>query len=192
MIYVNDQIDEINEKALEKALSALPEWRKAQAMRFKHVQGRKECAFSYLLLCRALEERGILLQPTFLYGENGKPTMAELPDLHFNLSHCKVAVVCALSNCPIGIDVEKLGRYNERLARHTMNDDEMQEISTSEDKDVAFTRLWTMKEATMKLTGEGIGTNVRNVLRHSSNIIYTTHVNKSKGYVVTTAEYVAQ
>lgn len=192
MIYINDKIEEISEKTLQEAINALPEWRKEQTMRFKHQRGRIECAFSYLLLCDALRERGILEPPTFIYGkegQDGKPSLAEHPNLFFNLSHCKHAVACALADHPVGIDIEAMGRYSERLAKYTMNEEECTEIEVAENKDVAFTRLWTMKEATMKLTGEGISTNVREVLKHSSNIIYKTQVNLEKGYVVTLATF---
>lgn len=192
MIYVNDNIENISEKQLEEVISTLPEWRKVQTTRFKHHRGRVESAFSYLLLCEALHERGIEEPPTFVYGKEGaegKPSLKEHPELFFNLSHCKRAVVCAVSDHPVGIDAEVLGRYSERLAQYTMNEDELAEIAAAKDKDVAFTRLWTMKEAAMKLTGEGIGTNVRNVLDRSSNIIYRTRVCVEKGYVVTLAEH---
>lgn len=168
---------------------ALPAWRREQALRYKHLQGQKECAFSYLLLCRALKELGRDEHPTFIYQENGKPLLAEHTDVHFNLSHCKRAVACVVSDRPVGIDVESLGRYSERLARYTMNDEEYAEICGADVPDIAFTRLWTMKEAAMKLTGDGITTNVRNVLKHSYNIIYRTVVNDEEGYVMTVAEY---
>lgn len=193
MIYINDEIENISEKELDEALNMLPEWRKRQTLRLKHHKGRVESVFSYLLLCEALRERGIMEAPTFVYGKEkneGKPSLLEHPELFFNLSHCKHGVACAVSEHPVGVDIEVLGRYKERLALYTMNEKELAEIAAAEDKDTAFTRLWTMKEATMKLTGEGIGTNVRDVLTtHSSNIIYNTRVNQEKGYVVTLAEY---
>lgn len=190
MLYLDENLAQISAESLKSAIDALPEWRRLQALRHKHRRGQAECALSYLLLCKGLREMGLELQPTFVYGENGKPSLKELPHVHFNLSHCKEAVACAISDKPIGVDIETLGRYSERLAQYTMNEKELEEINQAEDRDVAFTRLWTMKEATMKLTGEGIGTNVRNVLEHSSNIIiYRTTINTERGYVVTVAEW---
>lgn len=190
MIYRIKAIQNITEKELKTALEALPAWRRAQTMRFKHFDKQKECAFSYLLLCEMLEERGIAAQPTFEYAENGKPSLKELPHLHFNLSHCDGAVACAINEHPVGIDIERTGRYSERLANYTMNADELAEIEAAEDRDLAFTRLWTMKEATMKLSGEGISTNVRKVLPHSYNIIiYNTTCYPEDGFVVTVAEW---
>lgn len=189
MIYLEEDLSKYSGKALEELLEGLPAWRRAQALRFKHARGRLECALSYTLLCRGLKEMGYDLRPTFEYGKDGKPTLRELPEVHFNLSHCKCAVACALAEHPVGIDIEALGRYSERLAKYTMNEQELAKIDAAEDKDVAFTTLWTMKEATMKLTGEGIGTNVRNVLTDSSNIIYNTRASLESGYVITLAEF---
>lgn len=192
MIYLEEELSKYSEESLKELLDGLlewlPDWRRAQALRYKHIQGQLECALSYALLCRGLREMGYEVQPTFRYGENGKPTLIELPNVHFNLSHCKHAVVCVIADHPVGIDVEALGRYGERLAKYTMNAYELAAIEAAEDRDVAFTRFWTMKEAAMKLTGEGIGTNVRNVLSDSS-IIYNTRVNIEKGYVVTLAKF---
>lgn len=189
MIQINDSLLNYTDKDVEKALEELPEWRKEQTMRFKHLSQRRECAFSYLLLCEILHERGFEMKPSFIYGENGKPALKELPFLHFNLSHCKVAVACALAEEEVGVDIECLGRYSERLARYTMNEEELTRIQQSADPDVEFTRLWTMKEATAKLTGEGISTNMREILRHSYNIIYRSIVEKEKGYVATLAQW---
>lgn len=188
MIYINDEIEKITESELSDIIRCLPEWRRVQMRRFKHLQGQKECAISYHLLCQGLRERGHDVLPTFEYGPNGKPVLRELPGVHFNLSHCRVAVACAMSDEEVGIDIETLGRYKPTLAQHTMNADELQEIADADNPDIAFTRLWTMKEAYAKLTGEGISTNVRELLSHSSNIIYKTIVNVDKGYVVTMAK----
>lgn len=189
MIRINDTIQDFTEKDLESVLKELPEWRKKQLLHFKFLGQRRECALSYLLLCEMLRDRGINIKPTFIYGENGKPSLMELPQLNFNISHCKVAVACALSEDAVGVDVECIGRYSESLARYTMNETELTTIQQSRDPDVEFTRLWTIKEATVKLTGEGICTNMRDTLSHSYNIIYRTIVEKEKGYVATLAKW---
>lgn len=189
MIRVKDNLQNITLKELEDAISQLPAWRREQTMRFKFMQGKIECAYSYLLLCEMLATLGITTFPTFDYASNGKPSLREYPHLHFNISHCKAAIACVIDDHPVGIDVETIGRYSESLANYCMNAKELQEISQAANRDIAFTRLWTMKEATAKLTGEGISTNVRNLLSDSSYIIYETTVNTRKGYVMTVARY---
>ena len=164
MIYIEHQIWDFD---LDAALSAISEQRREQALRFKFEQGRRTCVLAYLLLKRALhEEYGIDENPLFEYGEHGKPFIVGHPDIHFNLSHCSEAVACAVSDRPVGIDVETVRKYSDSLARYTMNDAELEQITGSGRPDVAFIRLWTMKEALLKLTGEGITDNLKHVLCH--------------------------
>ena len=155
MIYINDHIGDFD---FEASLPLLSEQRREQALKFKHELGRKTCAAAYLLLCEGLrKEFGITEQPIFDYGEHGKPFIVGHPDIHFNMSHCREAVVCVVSDRPVGIDVESIREYSDSLARYTMNDEELAVINAAPSPAVAFIRLWTMKEALLKRSGEGIG-----------------------------------
>ncbi len=185
MIYIDDRIFEFN---LASALQQISGQRREQALRFKHELGQRTCVLAYLLLKRALhEEYGIDENPLFEYNEHGKPSIVGHPDIYFNLSHCRQAVVCAVSDQPIGIDVESVRVFKESLVRYTMNDDEVQLILSAERPDVAFTRLWTMKEARLKLTGEGIQDNLKTVLNEATQKRYTTVECLEKGYIYTVA-----
>ena len=168
-LFIDESITSISGESLSAAIDRLPPWRREQAMRFKHEQGRKECALSYLLLCRALHEvYGIEEQPMFKIGEHGKPSLLfDSPhpaDIHFNISHCKTAIACAISDTPVGVDIERTGRFKESLARHVLNEAEYNDVVTSADPDLRFTEYWTMKEALVKLTGQGLQSDVRNIL----------------------------
>ena len=206
-IAVIDHLDTITSEELEAAIALLPQWRREQAMRFKHEQGRKECTYSYLLMCRLLkEEYGIEEQPTFIYGEHGKPslvfpkhchTATSLPNscqtphasIHFNLSHCRKAVACVVSDNEVGIDVECLGRYKDSLARHICNDEELARITSVANPDTEFTRLWTQKEAVVKLTGRGIDDDIKNLLIKYNNVSLTTEAYPDKGYMLSVARF---
>lgn len=191
MVYLNDDIAHFD---LEAALPLLSEQRREQCLRFKHELGRKQCAAAYLLLCEALrKEYGITELPVFEFGEHGKPAIVDHSDIHFNLSHCREAVLCVVSDKPVGCDVESIGRYKETLARYTMNDEEMQQITNSERPDVAFIRLWTMKEAVLKRAGTGITDNMKTVLDGSLTdgqsvalqltVEFSTIINIDKNYI---------
>ena len=171
MIYIEDKIYDFD---LAAGLQEISEQRREQALRFKFEQGQRTCVLAYLLLKRALrEEYGIMENPIFEYNEHGKPSIVDHPDIFFNLSHCKEAAVCVISDHPVGIDVESIREYKESLVRYTMNDAEIREIESSENPASAFIRLWTMKEATMKLVGTGISNDMKNVI-DTTTYHYTT------------------
>lgn len=190
MLYFNDELDLITDEEVENLIPTLPQQRREQAMKFKFALGRKECVLAYLLLCKGLkEEYGITEQPVFEYGEHGKPRIAGHPEIHFNMSHCKKAVMCYVSDQPVGLDCETIGRGNESLISYTMNENEVRQINQSADPKTEFIRLWTQKEAVLKLTGEGINDNMKTVLSNDNvdDINIETVVHKAKGYVYSIA-----
>ena len=185
MIYLNDHIYDFD---LETALGELSEQRRQQALRYRHELGQRTCVAAYLLLRQGLrEEYDIEEPPVFEYGEHGKPWIVGHPEIHFNMSHCKEAAICILSNKPVGIDVESVDRCRESLIRYTMNDEEARMIAEAEKPEVAFTRLWTMKEAVVKRSGLGIRNDMKNVLKNLSSKL-TTVVSLDERYVYSICE----
>lgn len=179
MIYLNDDIEHFDWQA---ALPLLSEQRREQCLKFKHELGRKTCAAAYLLLCEGLrKEYGIEQPPVFEYGEHGKPAIMGHPEICFNMSHCREAAICVLSDKPVGVDIESIHRYSDSLARYTMSEAEMERIEHAERRDVEFIRLWTLKEAVLKHSGEGI----RNDLKHVLDVLKDakTVINEKKGYI---------
>ena len=171
MIYLSEDIWDFD---LSKALNEISEQRREQALKFKFEQGQRLCVLAYQLLKEGLhKEYGITENPIFEYNEHGKPSIVGYPEIYFNLSHCKEAVVCAISNHPIGIDVESIREFKDSLVNYTMNDDEVREIEASENPASAFIRLWTMIEATMKLVGTGISNDMKTVI-DTTKYKYTT------------------
>ena len=151
-LIVRDNLAQYTQEQLDKDMALLPPWRREQALRYRHFQGQRDCTLSYLLLCQALEEEyGITGKPAFLVGEHGKPSLQEHPGIHFNMSHCANAIACAVDGMPIGIDVESTRRkISDALIRHTMSPQEQEEIAGDP---IRFFRLWTQKEALVKLHG---------------------------------------
>ena len=171
---------------LEAALGDISEQRRGQALKFRHEQGQRLCVLAYQLLKQGLRETyGITENPLFEYNEHGKPSIAGHPEIFFNLSHCKEAAVCVVSDQPIGVDVESIREFKESLVNYTMNDDEIAQINSAEHPAAAFIRLWTMKEATMKLIGTGISNDMKTVI-DTTKYKYTT-VNRQR-YIYTVCE----
>ena len=154
MVYLNDDIAHFD---WEAALPLLSEQRREQTLKFKHLLGRKTCAAAYLLLCEALrKEYGITEKPIFEYGIHG-------------------------TSRPVGVDVESIRSYKDSLVEYTMNPQEIAKINQAPRPEVEFVRFWTMKEAVLKLSGEGISKDLKTVLTGQEQI--ETQVNMEKNYI---------
>ena len=187
---INDHIGDLSEALTERLIASLPEWRREKALRFKHLQGRRECAVGYIELLRGLRLRfGIGGMPAFTYNDHDKPFLKEHPDIHFSISHCKEAVGCLVSEHPCGLDIECIGRTKDSLVRYTMSPKEVEQIYTECCPDIAFTRLWTQKEAVLKLLGTGLTDDLHHVLdpEKLKGIRLQTIENPYRGYVFTIA-----
>ncbi|MEO6596805.1 MAG: 4'-phosphopantetheinyl transferase superfamily protein [Planctomycetota bacterium] len=95
----------------------------------------------------------------FRHGPRGKPYLAEKGP-YFNLSHSGKLALIAFAGTELGLDVEKV-RHLESLgeiARRHFSESEFQALSAldGEQKQAAFYRCWTRKEAYIKAVGEGL------------------------------------
>lgn len=90
--------------------------------------------------------------------ENGKPICRESA-MYFNVSHSGHFVVCALSQRPVGVDLEQVCPLRPALLR-ILSEEERVWVRGDETR---FFRLWTVKEAVLKCQGGHVGQ-----LRHLS------------------------
>ena len=89
----------------------------------------------------------------------GKPFLANKPDIHFNISHTKNYVACALSDEPVGIDIEFIKPTNQKIAERFFAPDERAYIAANDqanDQMNAFYEVWTKKESRIKWEGQGL------------------------------------
>lgn len=166
MIYVDDHIMDFD---LQKALNEVSPQRREYALRYRHERDQRLCVAAFRLLHRALlHEYDIQEPPLFTIDTKGKPHLQEYPHIHFSLSHCREAVGCLLSNEACGLDLEARRPVRESLVRYTMNEEEASLIASAEEPETAFLRLWTRKEAVLKLRGTGIQGDIKDVLAEES------------------------
>ena len=139
-----------SEQEVTRLLSIVSPQRREQALRYTHTFGQFCCLKSYEMLTALLASTPYTLHPTpsFLYNEHGAPYLENGP--YFSISHCKQGIAVAVSEVPIGIDIEAIRPLNESLVRKTMNSKEQAEILSSLSPEIAFIRLWTQKEAYVK------------------------------------------
>ena len=94
--------------------------------------------------------------PEIVVAERGKPYFVD-GIWHFSISHTKKHVFCALSTHPVGLDAEEMDRkINLHLAEKILSESEKARYDAAPDKREALLKLWVLKEAAAKLTGEGL------------------------------------
>ena len=90
--------------------------------------------------------------------EGGKPYLINEPNVHFSLSHSAGWAVCALSDHPVGVDIERCEPGRRDVAARFFHKDEVRYLNSllPSMRDDAFYKLWTLKESFVKSTGRGL------------------------------------
>lgn len=87
----------------------------------------------------------------------GKPYIKGYPDFHFNISHTKNAIAIAISDYPVGVDVERIRKVEFKIADRFFASLECQYINPpTTGADQRFFEIWTKKEAYVKWIGKGL------------------------------------
>ena len=187
MIKIFDDMEQCTPEEIQRLLPLVSDERREEALRYKHLFGQFACLKSYVMLREMLESMGLSHPFIFTKNEHGKPFLKDYPEVHFNLSHCKNGILVAVSNEPVGVDIESYHEANDSLIRYTMNDEERRIITESDDPVRAFTEYWTKKEAVFKLRGTGITKGLHDLLNGDEHV--ETFVNTEKRYAYSIACY---
>lgn len=101
-----------------------------------------------IIACQSLQIKNKNIE--FSVNEFGKPYLKDnLSNFHFNLSHTKNAVVVAVSNQEIGVDIEKITEANLEIALRFFTKLEYNYIDKLPDKrNERFYEVWTKKKPT--------------------------------------------
>lgn len=150
--------------SIEACVHSLSADERERASRFRFEHLRTAFTLSRGIL-RALLGRYLATEPAcvrFAYGPRGKPRLAfpEAP-LEFNLAHSgRFATYAFAAGCDLGIDIEEVRPIpdQENIVRRFFSREECQEwleLDLSQ-RDEAFFRCWTRKEAYIKDLGDGL------------------------------------
>lgn len=127
----------------------------------ERVPASEQHRHTHALLSRALKEFGIEYVPDetpVVYGEHGKPSLAEHPEVHFNISHADGIAAVAVSEFECGIDCERVREYDPRVMKRVCSEAEQAMINAAPEteRNMLFFRLWALKEAYVKALGKGL------------------------------------
>ena len=189
MLYrIFDDMTECSELEVARLLPLVSEQRREQALRYTHTFGQYCCLKSYEMLTDLLASTPYTLHstPSFLYNEHGAPYLEDGP--YFSISHSKLGIAVAISDEPIGIDIEAIRPLNEGLVQKTMNPQEQAQIAAAANPAQEFIRLWTRKEAYVKMLGTGIISDMHQILQDTEALQWHEIVDINKGYICTICE----
>lgn len=120
-------------------------------------------AGQYLLRYAIKEEYGIPVLPAIEKGTYGKPYFPSASNIHFNISHAGYMVVCAVAQAEVGVDIEAVRKIREGMVERVLTKTERGWLEKREDKESSFIRLWNLKESYVKMTGEGLSKDFREI-----------------------------
>ena len=87
--------------------------------------------------------------------EKGAP-ITDFKGLYVSAAHTEGCCAAVASLNPVGIDAEPIAPLREKVAKRVYSERELLWMNAQEDKDYAFTLLWTLKEAYGKMRGVGL------------------------------------
>lgn len=163
MIYIAD-ISKLNTADLEKQVC--DERIKYSSKYRKEIDRRRSLAVE-ALLNHALISEGYegSIPVSVCHMDNQRPFFPEdiiIPGygkVYFSLSHAGDYVAVAISDKPVGIDIEEIAdkENNSSIAKRFYTDGERQMIKNCPEGECeAFFRIWTLKEAFIKAVGVGL------------------------------------
>ena len=209
------EVKKLEDPALYAAAFArMPKERQEKTARLRMQADRLRSVGAWMLLEQGMSLHGIGREELILsYGPYGKPDLADrisggadhkadrspdrpLPtgdallqsrtDVHFNLSHAGKFVLLAVSDRPVGCDVEEIRPINDALARRFLTDGEQMLLQTAFADEIVscevfreareeqsaeclpeaerLIRIWTRKESVLKMTGLGMRLDLRDLV----------------------------
>ncbi len=134
---------------IESCLGAVSPYRREKTLRLKNDGDRRRSLGAELLLRKAAGSCRYSLT------ENGKPYFPN--GVCFSLAHCGDYALCAVSEHPVGADIELARTGSPRLAERFFLPDEAALVRSAQSPEEEFCRLWTLKESYIKAADLRLG-----------------------------------
>lgn len=168
-------LDRGGEPLPEALAESLPSWRRERFERLQNPAVRQESLGAGLLFSFAMRRRGVDPDAPVAFLPAGKPVLSGRDDAHFSLSHAGRYVLCAVSDRPVGADVQPVRSVNLSIARRFHPDEQAWLSALPEDeRQAGLFRLWTRKEAWVKAVSRDrmLALDEANVLRDVGGLFF--------------------
>jgi len=148
---------ELTQNEFDTLLPFVSAEKQERIKRFHFFCDAKNCLIGDILarieICRATGIENTQLE--FSTTAYGKPFLINNPHIHFNISHSGDYIACAVSDEPVGIDIEIIKTTDLKIAERFFTPDETEYIVSGE-QTIRFYEIWTMKESRIKWEGNGL------------------------------------
>ena len=144
---------------LAAALTPLmPAARQQRISNSSSVQVRRLNIVAGGLLLYAMREAGLPDATKIDRTEEGKPFFPEYPGFYFSLSHSGIWAACAVGSNDLGVDIQKTVSVKRQVQERCLSAAERTWLDglPESERDAAFCRLWSLKEAYLKALGSGL------------------------------------
>ncbi|MBK1811288.1 4'-phosphopantetheinyl transferase superfamily protein [Clostridium sp. YIM B02505] len=150
---------QVEQPQFNKLLFFISHQKQVQIKRYHLDIDKKLSLYSDLLVritaCQALDMKNSDI--VFEKGDHGKPYINQYVNFNYNISHTRDAIVLAISDSAIGVDIEKIRKADPYIAKRFFTSDEQEYIIQDNfQSDRRFCEVWTKKEAYVKYSGKGL------------------------------------
>lgn len=150
MVYLYDELKKIKYDDYKKMKDVIERYNPKLIKNYIKYEDRLNNVISkFILISYLYKIKNIKEIESYIEEKDQKPMMKSIK---FNISHCSEAIVVAISNNNIGIDVETpILNYSE-LKNLVLSEKEQKKNLT----EIEFRKIWVLKEAYIKYNGRGL------------------------------------
>lgn len=173
MFFLIKNINDYSEDELKNFFYEIPIYKQEKIKKYKSEKEIKMSIIGEIILKELLKKNYNLNYNRLIFktNKNGKPFIAN-SNVFFNISHSKEYIIVAISNNPIGVDIEKKRKISNNMIKYITNESEKNYILSSKDFLNTFFKLYVLKEAYIKMLGLNINC-IKNIHININNNKYS-------------------
>lgn len=167
----------VNEIDFSDICGKLSQKRAKKLEKMKSESARRQSIAAELVLNRAIGETfpDIKTPVVWDYDEYGKPYLTEHSGVYINISHSGDYAVCAVSDTPVGVDIQLMRECNLNIAKRYLTAEELEYVNGAKER---FYEVWVRKESFSKAVGKGLQLPLKKISVLGSTVSYEDKIYK--------------
>lgn len=187
-VYAVNCMEGLSKSQFEELLSVVDKKKRTRIEKFVKFEDAQRTliadVLTRLMLCTKFDLRADYIE--FYYNDYGKPYLKGHNSIHFNASHSKDWIVCAVGDKPLGVDIQHISPIDSRIAEvfFSVEENKNLEYTPADKKLEYFYDLWTLKESYVKAIGKGLSIPLDSfsILKHEACIFLKSTIDNNGYY----------